>query len=149
MTEEKPPVSPPSEEVSRVTRLVVGKGKTLRPGESEEWTKEYYELEAVITDDREIEVAKAFMEGLIQGWLAARPPSAPAPKVETEVDPKEIAEAQWTRYDKGKGEWAFSDKLPKLKAALLRSDKRLEFEGHTYRLQGAEDKFVARYPKKK
>jgi len=70
-------------------------------------------------------------------------------KAEAEVDPKEIAEATWTKYTKGSGEWAFSDKLPKLREALLKADKRLEFEGHTYRLQGAENKFVARYPKKK
>ena len=76
-------------------------------------------------------------------------PNVAQVKTEAEVDPKEIAEATCTKYTKGSGEWAFSDKLPKLREALLKADKRLEFEGHTYRLQGAENKFVARYPKKK
>jgi nucleoside 2-deoxyribosyltransferase len=38
-----------------VKRLVVGKGKTSWPTESEEWTKEYFEIEAAINDPPELE----------------------------------------------------------------------------------------------
>jgi len=32
----------------QLKRLVVGKGKTSRPGDAEEWNKEYYEAEDVV-----------------------------------------------------------------------------------------------------
>ncbi len=73
----------------------------------------------------------------------------PEVKVETEVDPKEIEAAVWTPYKRGSGSWAFSDRLPTLKAALKKAGKKLDFEGYRYQLQGEQDRFVARYPKKK
>jgi hypothetical protein len=41
----------------QLKRLVVGKGKTSRPGDEEEWTKEYYETEVLIEDPSELELA--------------------------------------------------------------------------------------------
>jgi len=64
---------------------VVGKGKTSRPSEAEEWTKEYYEIEAVIEDPAELEVAKANLTGLIDGWL-----SKPKPSTAETREPKNI-----------------------------------------------------------
>lgn len=60
-------------------RLVVGKGKTTRPGDAEEWTREYFEIEAVIEDPAELEVTKANLTGLIDGWLSASKPVARGP----------------------------------------------------------------------
>lgn len=69
----------------QLQRLVVGKGKTSRPSEAEEWTKEYYEIEAVIEDPAELEVAKANLTGLIDGWL-----SKPKPSTAETREPKNI-----------------------------------------------------------
>jgi hypothetical protein len=59
----------------QLQRLIVGKGKTSRPSEAEEWTKEYYEIEALIEDPAELEVAKANLTGLIDGWLSKLKPT--------------------------------------------------------------------------
>ncbi len=59
----------------QIQRLVVGKGKTSRPSEAEEWTKEYYEIEALIEDPAELEIAKANLTGLIDGWLSKSKPT--------------------------------------------------------------------------
>jgi len=37
----------------KVERLVVGKGKTIRHSDAEEWIKEYYEIEVVVGDPAE------------------------------------------------------------------------------------------------
>ena len=63
----------------QVKRLVVGKGRTTRPGDAEEWTKEYYEIEVVVEDSAELEITKANLTGLIDGWLSASKPVARAP----------------------------------------------------------------------
>ncbi|MCJ7559549.1 hypothetical protein MUO79_02890 [Candidatus Bathyarchaeota archaeon] len=51
----------------KVQRLVVGKGKTSRPSDAEEWEKEYYEIEAVVEDQAELENAKVALKGLLDG----------------------------------------------------------------------------------
>jgi hypothetical protein len=62
----------------KVQRLVVGKGKTMRHGDDEEWTKEYYEIEVLIEDPAELELAKANLTGLEDGWLSwSKPGKAP------------------------------------------------------------------------
>jgi len=73
------------EKISRVTRLVVGRGRTSQPSETE-WAKSYYELEAIIVDPADLEVMRANMLGLIDGWLSSKPTAVVAtapPPVET------------------------------------------------------------------
>jgi hypothetical protein len=55
----------------KVTKLVVGKGTTQGDEKAERWVRRYYELEITIEDEHDIEVAKASVEGLIDGWLSA------------------------------------------------------------------------------
>jgi hypothetical protein len=59
--------------MSRVTKLVVGKGRTTRPGEQEEWVREYYELEIELADPSDLETARANALGTIDAWLAGKP----------------------------------------------------------------------------
>lgn len=70
--------------MSRITKLVVGKGRTRRPSEAEEWLKEYFEVEVQIDDESEIEVARAQALGMIDGWLSIKTvaPVTPAPPTE-------------------------------------------------------------------
>lgn len=53
----------------KVKKLRVGKGKTVTNEKQTEWEKKYYELEVEISDEHDIEIAKASVEGLIDGWL--------------------------------------------------------------------------------
>ncbi len=60
----------------QVKRLVVGKGRTSRPSQAENWIKEYYEVEILIDDIAELEATKANLTGLIDGWLSSSMSSA-------------------------------------------------------------------------
>lgn len=53
----------------KLKKLRVGKGKTVTNEKQTEWQKLYYELEVEISDEHDVELAKASMEGLIDGWL--------------------------------------------------------------------------------
>jgi hypothetical protein len=53
----------------RVVKLLVGKGRTEGDEKAERWTRRYYEVEMTIDDEHDIELAKASVEGLIDGWL--------------------------------------------------------------------------------
>lgn len=50
---------------SRITKLVVGKGRTTPSG-----IREYYELEIELSDPSELEVARANALGTIDAWLS-------------------------------------------------------------------------------
>lgn len=53
----------------RFKKLTIGKGKTTGNKAQNEWARRYYEVEVVIDDENDIEIAKASVEGLIDGWL--------------------------------------------------------------------------------
>ncbi|MBM4401359.1 MAG: hypothetical protein FJ045_05350, partial [Crenarchaeota archaeon] len=85
---------------SKVTKIVIGKGKTTGD-EKAGWTKRYYEVEVSVTDENEIGIVKANVEGLIDGWLepvaAKSKPQEPkgTPEAHMEIEqcfPKELAE---------------------------------------------------------
>jgi len=70
-----------------VTKLVVGRGKTSRPSEEEEWIKEYYELELSV-EEPELLYAKDWAVSLIDTWFGT--PTAPKPGklLEPKPEPK-------------------------------------------------------------
>lgn len=104
----------------RVARIVVGKGKTERPSEAEEWSKVYFEIEVAIADDKEVPLAKEWAESLINSWLEEKhvgfePTSMP------EFDPDILFQHEWKgrrkadgSYAKGSLEWGwdFKDNFP-------------------------------------
>jgi hypothetical protein len=83
----------------KVMRLTVGRGRTSRPSDAEEWTKEYFEIEMIVEDPAELEVAKANLTGLIDGWLSSskhsQPAAKPAPRQEITMTPEEIDKLPW------------------------------------------------------
>ena len=88
--------------MGRITRLVVAKARTIRPGEGEEWLRTEYTLEAAIEDDAEVSVAKATLEGIIDGWLTGVAKPAP-PATLPNIFPKDLADmlvfeetSEWT-----------------------------------------------------
>jgi hypothetical protein len=50
-------------------KITIGKGKTTGDEKAGKWEKQYFELEAELQDEREIELAKGSMETLIDAWL--------------------------------------------------------------------------------
>lgn len=100
----------------KVTRLVVGKGKTTKPTEAEEWHKTYYEMEAEVPETYtldSLEEIRVQMEYIIDGWLSEGEVEA----VETpQLDMAEIQTLVWISYKTKKPceapdepGWIFSD----------------------------------------
>lgn len=78
----------------KIVKLTVGKGKTTGDEKKGEWIKRYYQLELEITDEHDIEIAKASVEGLIDGWLT---PSELTSQTQPQTEP--------TTYDTSKIKW--------------------------------------------
>ena len=53
----------------KVTRLIVGRGRTTSDEKQSEWNRQYYELEATIEDESHLEMAKGSLESLLDTWL--------------------------------------------------------------------------------
>ena len=142
----------------KIQKLVVGKGKTTRPSDAEEWEKEYYEIEVAIEDLSELEVTKANITGLIDGWLSTPKPSAKVPAKIPQLDADELAQLPWKTYrtkqsckPDGAG-WVFCN-TPGAGALVDLIEKqgknvRVQIGQHTFevRFSGAENQFIGRSP---
>jgi hypothetical protein len=131
----------------------VGKGKTSRPSDAEEWIEEYYEVEAVIEDPAEFEVAKAELKGLVDGWLSSSSskPATPAAKPSDELE-----KLPWKTY-KSKADckpdeagWIFRNTqgAETLAALINREGKKTVVQIGAYKFEvkfsGAEKQFIGR-----
>ena len=81
----------------KVTKLTVGKGKTLADEKAGEWNRQYFEVEALIEDERQLELAKNSLEALLDMWLRGENISPPEEK--PSWDPEKI---KWTQAHKGR-----------------------------------------------
>jgi len=52
----------------KISKIVVGKGKTTGDEKAGVWNRVYYELEAEVEDERQIELVKGSMEALLDAW---------------------------------------------------------------------------------
>ena len=143
-----------------VRRLVVGKGRTNRPSEVEEWIKEYYEIEVVIKDPRELEVAKANLTGVLDGWLSTpRPRKLPAQL--PQLDPDELAKLLWKNYktkapcNPDEAGWIFRNtRGAEALADLIEKQgngARVQIGSHKFecKFSGDQKQFIGRAPVKK
>jgi hypothetical protein len=66
--------------MGKVSEITITKGKTVKAADREEWIKLEFCVKAAVEDEAELNVAKAQLEGLLDGWLTASlqmpPPSA-------------------------------------------------------------------------
>lgn len=101
----------------KVTKIVVGKGKTVAGGDEKSWAKAYYEVEVLVEDQSELDLAKGFAEGTIDGWLLGE--AKPKEPVATqrpvpEIDANELLNHKWKGkklpgggYERGKLDWGW------------------------------------------
>jgi len=135
--------------ISHIVRLTVGKGKTSRPSESEEWVRDYYEMEAVIENPSDLEDMRANMRGLIEEWLSGKTKTVPTPP-----DPETAYQnLPWTQGEGPRGPYQKvtdngSDLFRHLKAQLEQNKGRLSLTSHYYWL-GTEGNIIFRRAKKK
>jgi len=71
--------------MGKISEITVTKGKNIRLcGDREEWLRLEYSVKAVVEDDAEAQVAKATIEGLIDGWLS----NVTSPKPQVQQQPQ-------------------------------------------------------------
>jgi hypothetical protein len=144
----------------QLKRLVVGKGKTSRAGDEEEWVKEYYEVEVLIEDPAELEVTRANVAGLIDGWLSPSKPVAKAPRALPQLDPGELAKFPWKTYrakepcKPDEAGWIFRN-TPGAEALAVLIEKQgrgitVQIGQHEFEVKfsGAQKQFIGRAPVK-
>jgi hypothetical protein len=144
----------------KVERLVVGKGKTTRHGDDEEWIKEYYEIEVLIENPAELEVAKANLTGLEDGWLSGSKPALKPATPLPQLDPNELAKVPWKTYKmkedckpdeagwifrNTKGAEALADLIQKQGNSVTVQIGKHKFD---VRFSGANQQFISRAPVK-
>lgn len=134
----------------KVTKLTVGRGRTSRPSNQEEWLKEYYELEVDITDAKstdEIEKARIDLEQHLMSWLS-EPVMAGIPK----LDMAKIEKLPWKNYKNkmpcvvGESGWIFTNAegAEELVKAIRASKEKLELPPYQFMFSGKENQFISR-----
>lgn len=80
----------------KIEKLVVGKGKTTG-NEKIGWTKQYFEIAVSIEDLSEVELAKANISGLLDGWLT-QPTEPKLPAQLPQLYSEESGKLPWKTY---------------------------------------------------
>lgn len=144
----------------QLKRVVVGKGKTSRPGDAEEWSKVYYEIEASIDNSAELEAAKANLCGLIDGWLSPHKPTTTSTPKRTQLNPQELGKLPWKTYKSkedckpNEAGWIFTNTqgAETLSDLIKKQGKEAVVQIGDYsfdvRFSGAEKQFIGRTPAK-
>jgi hypothetical protein len=144
----------------QLKRVVVGKGKTSRPGDAEEWSKEYYESEASIENSAELEAAKANLCGLIDGWLSPHKQATTATLNRAKLYPQELEKLPWKTYKSkedckpNEAGWIFTNTqgAEALSDLINKQGKEAVVQIGDYsfdvRFSGAEKQFIGRAPAK-
>jgi len=139
----------------KIERIVVGKGKSVpHDGPEGEWSKVYYQLEAVPAGSEDVQAVRMSLEGILDQWLSVEAkPEAEIPK----IDLAELDQLPWTTYKtkepakEGEAGWIFTNTkgAEELAKAMQKSEGKLELGAYEYRFSGKERNFITRKPVKK
>jgi hypothetical protein len=109
----------------KIRKITVGKGKTTGNEKAGEWNRVYYELEAEVEDERQIELAKGSMEALLDAWLRGETVTPEKPS----WDPNKV---KWTQEEGAKGPFEKSEDVDNLDFKNLIKDLNAQ-KGKLYR----------------
>lgn len=151
--------------MSKIEKIVIGKGKTNRPSvDVEEWTRKYLELTIRLPEQftsEGFQEALVHAEKIIDDWLA----TPEVPKI-PKLDEAELAELPWKSYKTkepckpNEPGWIFSDlkrhEEPQQKIVLelveaigKAPQQKLELAQFQYAFSGQERQFISRRPLKR
>jgi hypothetical protein len=116
----------------KITKLTVGKGKTTSDEKAGEWNKRYYEIEILIEDEHDVEIAKASVEGLIDGWLTGTSVVEPQAQPQLEKPKWNPEKIQWVEKTGAKGAYQQSEDLNNTEFKMMLKDLA-EHKGFLYR----------------
>lgn len=77
----------------KVQELTITKAKTVKLPNRDEWLKAEYSLKVAVEGNEEVQPARTYLEGVLDGWLNASAPStaqAPTTQSTTPTKPLEI-----------------------------------------------------------
>ena len=151
----------------KAERIRVGKGRTIRLGQQEEWMKEYYEIEIAVEDAGELETARANALGTIDAWLSEAVRAETVRAAIPKLDLGELEELPWTTYHTktrakpGDAAWIknpefFKDlkdeparsRAIELAKAVKAGEGKLQLGEYEFTLSGEDDRFIGRRPVK-
>lgn len=89
----------------KMTKLTIGKGKTIADEKAGEWIKRYYEVEVSIEDEHDVEIAKASVEGLIDGWLTGTSVVEPQARSQLEKPKWDPEKIKWIQAKGARGDY--------------------------------------------
>ena len=149
------------------TKLTVGKGRTIRPGQSEEWIREYYEIEIVLADPSEMEAVRANALGTIDAWLNEAVKAERVKAAIPKLDLAQLEELPWSTYrtkvraKPGDAAWTKNPEHFKgilegpartlaveLAKAIKTAEGKLKLGEYEFTLSGEDDRFIGRRPVK-
>lgn len=79
--------------MGKIVEISLSKGKTVQISEKE-WVKVEYSLKAMVEAEEEVAVAKAHLEGLVDGWLGSVSTPKPIEKPSQAKPQKTLTEVQ-------------------------------------------------------
>lgn len=142
----------------KVIRLTVGKGKTTGNEQNQKWMRQYFELEAEIQSEHDIELAKGSMESLIDTWLKGElvnPPQTARPQgtATVELPGVDLAKLPWKSYQtkeaakENEAGWIFANtKGAESLLAVLKTKDKTQIAHFEYSFSGREHQFISRKP---
>jgi len=142
----------------KITKLTVGRGRTSRSPNQEEWLKEYYELEADVTDitaEDGLEKARVSLEQKLIGWLSEPAATQPAAPQLPKLNMAEIEKLPWKDYQRkqpcrpGDPGWIFTnvEGAQELANLIKASPKeKLVLPPYQFSFSGQEKQFISRKP---
>ena len=114
----------------KVRKITVGRGRTKGDEKAGEWNRVYYEVEADIEDESQIELAKGSVEALLETWLKGESIS-PTTAVVQQPKPKwDSNKIKWVEAEGTHGKYERSEDVNSLDFKELMKD----LEGHQGKL---------------
>ena len=139
----------------KIERIVVGKGKSVPvAGPDGEWSKVYYQLEAVPAEGENVQAVRTGLEDILDQWLSVE--AKPEAEI-SKLDLAELDQLPWTTYKtkepakEGEAGWIFANTkgAEELVKAMQKCEGKLELGAYEYRFSGKEKNFITRKPVKK
>jgi hypothetical protein len=106
----------------KVLKILIGKGATQGDEKAGKWTRRYYEVEVSINDEHDIQLAKASVEGLIDGWLTGSKEIEPQQESSIQQPKWDPAKINWTQAEGTSGPYERSEDVNNLDFKVLLKD---------------------------
>jgi len=103
----------------KICKIVIGKGKTTTDEKQTQWTRQYFEIECLIEDENQIELARGSIEALLDMWLKGESITPQKPQQTVHWDTSKI---KWVEAEGTHGKYERSEDVNSLDFKELLKD---------------------------